>query len=355
MMLFNTEWYIDQMKWKNYDSEPLPISLPYAKFKDGTNNSIYVRENEKWATVSYVSNFIKSDDPRTKLPLRTQEKVDYIPTHKLVLPVDTVEVLRNGTVSPRDADKILSEIRFQLKPNNQILKGNMAQIDILANNNWKRPIYFTSGGFEGSLGLENYYQLDGLAYKVVPIRSEFNRYVDVSHIDTDILYENLMNKFEWGRMNQPDVQLDYYHIRTLSVIRFRSIYTRLALALLDEGKKEKAVEVLDRCMELAPHHVLPYDRYITGMTIPVRQGQPIKLDGVIEAYYKCGEFEKGNQVLKEYYQILVVEANYFNSLKTRHKENIQRELYEAITQIEDMGMLLQGYGQKDVMLELGIQ
>ncbi|MBN1132474.1 MAG: DUF2723 domain-containing protein [Bacteroidales bacterium] len=355
MMLFNTDWYIEQMKWKNYESEPLPISLPFSKYRDGINNSIYVRENERWATVNYIISWIKSEDPRTKLSLRTGERVDYIPTHKIIIPVDTLKVVENGTVSPRFADRVVNEIRLVLTPNDQIMKGNIAQLDIFANNYWERPIYFTSGGFDGSLGLENYYQLEGLAYRVVPIRSEYNRYIDISPIDTDILYDNLMNKFQWGRMNEPDVLLDYYTIRTFSVIRFRSIYTRLALALLEEGEKEKAIEVLDRCMELAPDHVLPYDRYISGITIPLNQQESIHLDGVIEAYYKCGEMEKANAVLREYYQILVEEANYYNTLKPRLRENVQRELYEAIAQIEDMGVLLQQYGQRDLMLELGIE
>ncbi|HDR67694.1 MAG TPA: DUF2723 domain-containing protein [Bacteroidaceae bacterium] len=355
MMLFNTDWYIDQMKWKNYESEPLPVSLPYEKYRDGVNNSIFVRDHDRWATVNYIISWIISDDPRTKLLLRTQERVDYIPTNKIIIPVDTFKVIQNGTVSPRFSEKLVSELRLELTPNDQIMKGNMAQLDLLANNNWERPIYFTAGGFDGSIGLESYYQLEGLAFRVVPIWSDYNRYIDISHIDTDILYNNLMNKFEWGRMNQPDVQLDYYNIRTLSVIRFRNIYTRLALALLDEGKREKAVEVLDRCMELAPKHVLPYDRYISGFTLPVGEGEILQLEGIIEAYYKCGEVEKANRILEEYYQILVEEANYYNSLKPKHKENVRREMYEAIAQIEDMGLLLKQYGQKDLMLELQIE
>ncbi|MCK4745924.1 MAG: DUF2723 domain-containing protein, partial [Bacteroidales bacterium] len=154
MMLFNMEWYIDQMRWKTYDSEPISFSLPPEKYTSGTNNSIYVKENERWATVDYLLTFVQSDDPRTKLPLRNGDKVDYIPTHKLILPVDSAKVISNGTVPPEDADKLLKEVRFQLTPNAQILKGNLAQLDVLASNQWDRPIYYTSGGFDGSLGLE---------------------------------------------------------------------------------------------------------------------------------------------------------------------------------------------------------
>ena len=122
------------------------------------------------------------------------------------------------------------EFRFTLKPNEQIMKGSLAQLDVLGTNKWKRPVYYTSGGFDGSLGLERYYRTEGLAYRVVPIETPYKSILAMGGIDTDTLYDRLMNTFEWGRMNQEDVQLDYYTIRTLSVIRFRSLHTRLALS-----------------------------------------------------------------------------------------------------------------------------
>lgn len=155
-------------------------------------------------------------------------------------------------------------------------------------------------------------------------------------------------------MNAEDVQLDYYTIRTLSVIRFRSLHTRLAMTLLEEGKKEKAIEVLDRCMDLAPSHVLPFDQYISGITIPDRQGGIIHYEGIIEAYYLCGEFEKANAILKEYYLQLAEKASYFNGMKARHQSSIQREISEVRYQLEELRILLQKFNQQELMLELGV-
>jgi len=354
MMLLNMHWYIDQMRWQNYDSEPLPFTLPREKYDLGINNSLYVRENDRWATFEYLLNFIRSDDPRTKIPLRTREQVDYLPTHKLLLPVDSAAVIRTGTVQPDEAQEIAAEIRLQLTPNDQIMKGTLAQLDILGSNQWKRPIYYTSGGFEGSLGLEEFYRIEGLAYRVVPVHAPYKSIIEMGSIDSDILYDRLMNTFQWGRMDQDDVQLDYYTIRTLSVIRFRSIYTRLALQLLEEGARDKAVEVLDRCMELAPSSVLPFDQFITGITVPGSQGGVIHHPGIIEAYYMCGEAEKANRILTAYYRNLAHEYNYYNSMKPRHKNSIQREISEILFQIEEMKYLLQRYDQNELMIELGI-
>lgn len=315
---------------------------------------MYVRENERSTTLDYLSTFLTSDDPRTKLPLRTGEKVDYIPTHKLILPVDSARVIDNGTVLAEDAHRLVKDVRIQLTPNSQILKGTLGQLDIHGANKWDRPIYYTSGGFDGSLGLEEYYRVEGLAYRVVPISSPYQSILEMGDIDTDLLYDRLMNKFQWGRMNEEDVQLDYYTIRTLSVIRFRGLHTRLAMALLEEGKKDKAVEVLDRCMDLAPSHVLPFDQYVSGITIPDRQGGIIHYEGVIEAYYLCGETAKANAILREHYIDLAEKFNYFNGMKSRHKSSIQRESSEVRFQLEELKILLQKFDQQDMILELGI-
>jgi hypothetical protein len=354
MMLFNTAWHIDQMKMKAYESDPLPITLPYSKYKEGVNNSVYVMENERWATVNYIVSFVKSDDQRTKLALRDGSRVDYIPSHKLVLPVDSANVINNNILSERFQDRMLDEIRFQLEPNSQILKGNLAQLDIFAENRWRRPIYFTSGGFEGSMGFENYYQLEGMAYKVVPIRTPRKSILEMGSIDADIMYDKVMNKFTWGRMNAADVTLDYYTIRTLSVVRFRSLHTRLALQLFREGKREKAVEVLDRCMELAPHDVLPFDNYVAGITFPTSKNTTVHHEGIIEAYYMIGENEKAKAILDEYYSILNERLDFFNSLKPVHRNSVEQEWYETMAQVEELKMLLRTYEDANEILDLGM-
>lgn len=354
MMLFNMDWYIDQMRWKNYSSEALSFTLPESKYRNGTNNSIYIRENEGWAPVDYILTFVKSDDPRTKLPLRTGEKVDYIPTHKMILPVDSAKVISNGTIRPAEVDRMVPELRFTFQANQQIMKGSLAQLDILGSNNWDRPIYYTSGGFDGSLGLEPYYRTEGLAYRVVPVETKYKSILEMGSIDTDTLYDRLMNTFEWGRMNEKDVHLDYYTLRTLSVIRFRSLHTRLALQLLKEGQQEKAVNVLDRCMELAPSRVMPYDQFVSGISLPDRKGGLIHHEGLIEAYYMCGETEKANTILKEHYSTLSDEYLYLDSMKPRHKNSIQRETNEILFQMEELRILLQKFRQNELILELGL-
>jgi len=354
MMLFNMDWYIDQARWKNYDSEPLPFTIPQSKYEAIPGNSIFVREHKQWATTDYMLNFMKSENPDAKVSLRSGEQVNFIPTHQLIIQADSATVVSNGTIAPEDKHRIEKQIPILLNPNGQILKNTLAQLDIITTNKWKRPIYYTSGGFDGSLGMEEFYRNEGLAYRLVPLRTPYESILVMGDIDTDTLYERLMNQFEWGRMNAEDVQLDYYTIRTMSVIRFRSLYTRLAMLLLQEGDRERAIEVLDRCMELAPSHVLPYDQYITGITMPKRDGGVIHHEGIIEAYYLCGETEKANQILLEHYQNLSQDVSYYNAMKPRHRSSIQRESNEAMYQMEELRILLQNFQQEELLLELGL-
>jgi len=354
MMLFNMDWNIDQARWKNYDSEPLPFTIPQAKYEAIPGNSIFVREHKQWATTDYMLNFMKSDNPDTKVKLRNGQKVNFIPTNQLILQVDSATVVSNGTVAPEDASKVEKQIPILLEPNGQILKNNLAQLDIISSNKWKRPIYYTSGGFDGSLGLEEFYRNEGLAFRLVPVKTPFESILVMGDIDIDTLYNKLMNQFEWGRMNAEDVQLDYYTIRTMSVIRFRNTYTRLAMLLLQDGDRERAVEVLDRCMELAPSRVLPYDQYITGITMPDGDGGLIHHEGIIEAYYLCSETEKANNILSEHYQNLSKKLGYYNAMKARHRSSIQREINETMFQMEELKTLLQEFQQEKLIMELGI-
>jgi hypothetical protein len=280
LMLLNTDWYINQMKVKAYNSDPLPISLPRELYYDGINNQLAVFERIKEpATASEVMNFVTSGSEISKLKLYGQD-IWYIPTRTIRIPVDPVKVVANGTVRPEDADKIVPYIDIKLK-GSWIMKNQLLVIDILAHNNWDRPIYFVAGQTEDALGLEEYFQLEGQAYRLVPIKGVNNGWFEYGRIDTDILYENLMNRFTWTGSADPDVYIDYYHIRTLTVIRARLNYAKLAKQLAAEGDTIRAAEVINRCMDLFPVSKIGYDFYF---------GE------IISACFAAGEREKAKEL-----------------------------------------------------------
>jgi hypothetical protein len=277
LMLLNTDWYINQMKNRVYESDPLPIVLPQKKYYDGVNNQVFIVEKTKDPVdISTVIEWVNSDNKGTKVQISPTEILDIIPTRTIRIPVDAEKVLASGTVRKEDADKIVPYIDIRLK-GNSILKSQLIVLDMIAHNNWKRPIYFVTGYHNDAFGLEEYFQLEGLAFRLLPIRSQNKNWLDYGRIDTDILYENMMKKFVWGGANDKNVDLDYNHKRTLLVVRARLNYSRLAKALAGEGKKEKAIEVLDHCMNVLPLETLSYDPYMVD---------------VIDSYFSAGATDK---------------------------------------------------------------
>jgi hypothetical protein len=277
LMLLNTDWYTEQMKRKVYDSDPLPISLPIQKYYDGINNQVFIDPNRKETVdISTTIEWIKSSNRATKVRVSANEYLDIIPSRNIRIPVDKKKVLESGTVRPEDSAKIVPYIDISLK-GNSILKSQLIVLDILAHNNWERPIYFVTGYHDDALGLEEYFQLEGLAYRLIPIKSGKESWLEYGRTNADIMYENLMNKFVWGGANDPLVNLDYHHIRTLTVVRARLNYAKLSKALTAQGKNEKALQVLDYCMEMLPLNKVPYDPYVND---------------IIEAYFAAGNAER---------------------------------------------------------------
>ena len=204
------------------------------------------------------------------------------------LKVDKAKVLANGTVSPKDSALIVDRLEWNMKTNavNPFAKAYIIMMDILANNNWERPIYYASTtGSEAYLGLEDYFQLEGFAYRLVPIRTPRQSYSDIGRINSDVLYENLMNVFndhsridrvnnpnapakeaypyDWGGFNDPRVYHSEDNTRLVSMIR--KIYDRLSGQLAAEGDLEKAEQVLDKGNAIVPDEVFPYVSVMSNM------------------------------------------------------------------------------------------
>jgi len=145
-----------------------------------------------------------------------------------------------------------------------IQRNNVIMLDFLALNNWERPVYYASTtGNDAYIGLKNYFQLEGMAYRLIPVKTGGSGQ-DLGRIDTDILFDNLVNKFGSG-MENPDL---YYSEDNLRMsMSLRNIYGRLAKELIKEGKKDSAIIVCDKIMELIPPESIPYNYFSSGFRI----------------------------------------------------------------------------------------
>ncbi|HLP71314.1 MAG TPA: DUF2723 domain-containing protein [Bacteroidales bacterium] len=337
LMLLNTDWYINQMKRRTYESAPLPVTLPAKKYYDGVNNQVFIYEKTKDPVdIATVIDWVNSDNRGTKLQVSSSEWLDMIPARTIRIPVDKQKVLASGTVKPEDADKIVPYIDIKLK-GSSILKSQLIVLDILAHNNWERPVYYVTGYHDDALGLEEYFQLEGLCYRLVPIKSENKSWLEYGRVDPDILYDHMMNKFKWGRANAPDVYIDYNHTRTLTVIKARLNYARLAKTLAARGKFEKAIDVLDYCMNELPLNKVPYDPYIPD---------------VIEAYFAAGAKEKAVAMSRDLADHYYPHLDYYLKQDKYILASAEFELNLAMSHVSRTAEACIQYGEKNLGEEM---
>jgi len=318
LSLLNTDWYIDgMMRRKTYEADPVPFSMEHKQYRDGTRDFLYVMEDprleDQYIDLQRIINFISNDANQRTIAGSRQ---NFFPTRKFSLSVDSAQVVQNGTVAPEDAHLIVDRVQWEI-PNMGLQKNSLMLLDFLATNNWERPVYFAiTTGADAYIGLEDYFQLDGMAYRLVPIKSDLEQ-GQTGRINTRILYDNIMNKFQWGNMYDPDVYLNEDNIRL--TVNFRNIFQRLANALIEEGKTEQAIEVLDKAMEVMPEHNVPYN-YFTLL--------------IAEAYYDAGVFDKANVIFERMIDWEEQNLAYYFSFKNRRARMVESNKQESLAVIQ---------------------
>jgi hypothetical protein len=343
LSLLSGDWYIDQMKRRAYEAPSVPISFTKEQYHTGKRDAILVHDRlDKAFNLKDVMAYVGSDRPETKSAAYDGTPLDYIPTSKVYVPVDAEKVVANGTVSPEDAGKIVSRLEVTL-PKKTLYKNDLMVLDIIATNNWERPIYFGIGlSSENFLGFDKYFQLEGVAFRLVPIETEgTNMYGETGRINSRILYDNLMNKFTWGNIKDPKVNIDNFHSNTISIMHYRNTFVRLAETLLDEAgatigdslqldnietyvdtsKVNAAIRVLDKSLEELPLYQVPAD-YFTMLHVA--------------AYYRTGEFEKANNLARHIIREQLQDLKYYWSLPpglqmyVRRDENTSKMFINAL-------------------------
>jgi hypothetical protein len=340
--LFQTDWYIDQMKRKAYDSEPVPSQLTHDLYKYGTNDYIIIEPVVKdTLLVKQFLDFIASSNPKTKYKYILEQKgidlsqvrnqdlsASYLPTEFLRIPVNKENALKYGIVKAKDADKIVPYIDIHIKEN-ALYKNRLLMLDIVANNDWKRPIYFTGGSFgdDDYIWMKDYLQLDGMCYKLVPIKTPVDRAnpFDMGRVDSDLMYEKV-KKWDWGNSGSPDI---YHDPETRkNSITYRGNLARLIEQLLTEEKLDKAENIADIAMTNMP---VEYFGYYT------------LLEPYISAYYEVGNKEKAQKLYKEVANKYQENLAYYASLTTTDQERLFEDIYTDIQRYKGLVDVLVKY------------
>lgn len=335
LSLFNTDWYVDQMVRKTYDAEPIPFTKERKDYIQGTNDVGEFYENledkEAYNDIRKVMDFYFSSNPNTQLDTRFGKKMNYLPTKNISIPVDKKKMIANGTVAAKDSALIVDAIEWRIKER-MLQKNHMMMLEMLASFNWDRPVYYAiTTGDDAYLHLEQHFQLDGMAYRLVPIKTtERNSSGTYGHVNTDVLYENLMNKFKYDGINDPSLYFDESHMR--SIMNYRSNFSRLATALIAEGKNEKAVKVLDYCLEVLPEETVPYNYFMIG---------------IADAYFKAGETEKGKEVGQRIIEIYTHDLYYYYGDMKANRQYMN-EKRNALYILQETERITRQNGQEDL-------
>jgi hypothetical protein len=230
------------------------------------------------------------------------------------------------------------------------MKNDIMIIDLLANNNWKRPVYFaTTVGTENFLNLDDYFQLEGLAYHLVPIKLEKREESFRGSVASDIMYDNVVNKFQWGNMKDKRVYLDENNLRMTTNMRINII--RLADALLDSGKNDSALTVLDKCMEEMPDYNVPYNIFMTRVAEEYFRIAGNLSDSVtistsdIELNKRKASRDKGVMIVKRLAQLNEDNMNYYLSLKgTDYYKSVESDVNQSLYVLQSLPTMVRNAG-----------
>ncbi len=266
LSLLNTDWYIEQMKDVAYESKPLPITFPFEQILQGKNDYAVYRENPNVAGGIPLKDYldlVKQSNPAIMESYPGGSYTTY-PTDIFTLPIDSANVVKSGIVPAGLEKYILKELKWSVGKNT-LEKKDLIILDMIANGNWERPIYFsTTLGPDNFLNLKPYMQLEGLAYRLLPVLAP-NTSED-GRVQTNITFDNMTKNFFWRGLNDKTIYYDENYRRF--PLNVRSSFQKLAEALLQEGKPEKAKQAINFCLDKITHDAIPYD-YAVAQMVPI--------------------------------------------------------------------------------------
>lgn len=332
-------WYIDQMQRDAYKSKALPMGMKSKDYSNGKLDVAYIDKRiDKEITIDEGFKYLL--DKRTAKQLGYREGIDVLPSTKLVQHVDKKAVVAAGIVDPKDTirvikdtvmmvnqpnpnnggktephlrpvkmdmtKKIIEDIKIDLSKKSYLGKQDLFILDLIrSNKDWKTPIYFAvTVGRDSYLGLDQYLELEGMAYRLVPYKTQ-------GGVNTEKMYDNMMNKFEWGNVSQPGIYMDENNCRMART--FRHMFIRLASELAEEGQKDKAIEVLDKCVKEIPTYNVTAD---------------VSSCNIAHLYAGLGEKEKAESIIDEIFEMGKQYRAWNKTLSRAEKKSASEDITE---------------------------
>jgi hypothetical protein len=329
--LLGTDWYINQLRYKLNESDPIDAIWSADQIEGSKRDVIQfsstnsgIDPNQSMDLYTMMKDYAGSDDESKVQQNNNGDAMNIFPSQNVFLPVDSQLVYQNGTVGAND--KIVSKVSFKINKN-YIYKNDAAILNIIAANKWKRPIYFTSP--YGELGFENYLRQDGMTYRLVPIDNGGTG----TQANGDWVMDKMMNKFSFSKAPKGSVYYDEENRRHLNSIRLA--YAQAASSLADQNRKEDAIKLIQRCDSMLGQDVHPY-----AMPGRYQQHNQISMQ-MLYACYKAGEIKMAEKISKLLLKDMEQQASYYRSLPDNKRESLSQEIerndnmLKGISQLKD--------------------
>lgn len=331
---FDTDWYVRQMTRPTHESQALPFSLTPERYQKGTNDVLYVMEQENLSAIS-ASEYLKlinAGSDLLKMKTGGKSVINMVPSRNLILEVDSSFVANDEIVPPQFKELFAPQMNLQIK-GQYVTKGSLMLIDLIVNNNWDRPIYFNNTSLSSiGLNLERHVVMEGMTYRLLPIRKP--DFIRDELVNTDLAYKNYMEKFAFRGMNDPNVYLDEEFRRFTS--NHRSALNTIAMALLDEDKMEEAATLLNHGLKVMPNEAIPYD-LSSGQSVPL--------------FFEVGEDETALEIVDKISKKSLDMIEFYN----REKRGYDREMMISIEMVKYFIPLLEERGYQEEAQNLKIR
>jgi len=320
MSLFSGDWYIHQMQGKMNQSAPLPITLPFDKYKEGVRDIIYYNDAKLPGSVEVkdVFDFITSDDNRAKLQYQDGQMLNYLPTKNFKLTINPDELVNNGVVTPGQKDRIADKMEWKYT-SNYITKDNLAMLDILAHNDWKRPICFTTTmGQEGLFGLQPYLYKEGFVYHLIPFKTGNEINNQPAKTNSLVMYDNVVNKFKFG---------NFKHAKYLDNVSTTQFYLNLELTfndltqgLIKDGRRDLALKAIHKFDEQMPDINPDIDTAAHKFFLA-------------QTAYQLGDVKLGNRYINSVDSFITDQLDYNYSLLQNNNQDIDQRTVQLGVQL----------------------
>jgi hypothetical protein len=310
-----TGWYIKQLYTNFARRGALDITFRSDDFFMGNNMSVEVIEKRKRpAAAAQVIDYVRSNNKNTKIAYRDGSQRNYIPVKNIFVPVNKNNLKETLTDYQIEENAVPDTLSFRLKAKS-LSADELIILDIIANNDWKRPIYFLDESMVDGLGLRQYVHREGLVYRLLPFKRSDKAFSNAEH-----QYNLIMNQFDWGNVDS-DIYLDWTHVRMFYTFGYREMAADVAKNLVKIGENQKAIKLLD---------------LITNTISADKVAYGYRAHELVGAYYAAGATEKAESLAEEMYNRLDTWFIMFEKLPVDQKQEAQEEVYGKMYMLREL-------------------